>query len=88
MRAEDGQARGTFGEVEGQRGEARDGPEHHADQDHSEGLEGERNGGEGQRQRDVRADGDESGGGYGEGDLASERIGQRFGAMCEGYRGR
>ncbi len=60
-RGEDRKSQGAFGEVENHRGEAGDGAERHADQDDGEVLEGERDGREGQWERDVSAGGDEGG---------------------------
>ena len=49
---EDWEANGTFDEIEDHRGEASDRAKHQADQDDSEVLESERDGGEGKRKRD------------------------------------
>jgi len=76
VRAEDRQAHCAFGEIEDHRGEAERWAEGQADEDDGERLEGERNGREVERERDVRADGDETCCGDSENSFAGEGAGQ------------
>src|SRR5271170_4742906 len=83
VRSEDGEAHRAFGEIEDHRGEAGYGTEQHADEDDGEVLQGEGYGSEGERQRDVSADGHEGTGCDGEDDFAGEGFLKRSGAVGE-----
>ena len=71
---EDRKPKRAFREVENHRGEAGHRAECHADQDDGEVLEGERNGREGKRKRDVGAGGYERG-----------RADDQEGFACKGF---
>jgi len=87
VRSKDGQADGSFGEIEGQRREGCHGTERKTNEQHCKVGENERHRREWKRQGDMCADGDESGGSDDEERFTGEGVLKRSGAMSEAELG-